>query len=162
MIVLSFSSEVFSQIKYSGKVETGYLKFIGNTLTVDAGPDWRGYYLEDENGFDFNFINGIKLKNKIFTGIGIGYSNFEGKDALSVHADIEYVPLKHQLSPLLNIKLGYSHLWNQYENGTGSMLFEMGAGLNYKVSENTAIYAKSGFLITQQAFLIPLRLGFRF
>lgn len=162
LIGLTFGQIVFSQIKYSGKIETGYIKFIGNTIDVEPGPNWRGYYIENEDGVDLNLINGIKLRNKIFMGVGVGYLNFEGKEGFSILTDFEYLPLKKRFTPLLNMKIGYNHIWNQYENGTESMLFEMGLGLNCKLYRNTGIYLQSGFLMTQQSFLIPLRLGFRF
>ena len=81
---------------------------------------------------------------------------------MSLFSDLEYLPFKTRLSPLFNLKIGYSHIWNQYENGTGTALGEFGFGLNYRLTENIDIYAKSGFLITQQSLLIPIRLGFRF
>jgi len=162
LILLLLGQKGYSQIGYSGKVETGYLKFIANTIRVDPGPNWKGYNLENKNGIDFNFINGIKLKKKILAGIGIGYLNFEGIDGFSIFTDFEYLPLKTRLTPLINMKIGYNHIWNQYENGTGSALFEMGGGLNYKITEKTDICLQSGFLMTQQSFLIPVRFGFRF
>ena len=162
LIFFAFVQNGLTQVEYSGKVETGYLKFIGNTIDVDPGPDWKGYHIENENGIDLSLINGIKLKNKIFTGIGLGYLNFEGNEGYSIFADLEYLPLKSRLTPLLNMKMGYNHLWNQYENGTGSVLFEFGVGLDCRISESTGIYIQSGFLMTQQSLLIPLRLGFRF
>lgn len=158
----AFVQNGLTQVEYSGKVETGYLKFIGNTIDVDPGPDWKGYHIENENGIDLSLINGIKLKNKIFTGIGLGYLNVEGNEGYSIFADLEYLPLKSRLTPLLNMKMGYNHLWNQYENGTGSVLFEFGVGLDYRILESNGIYIQSGFLMTQQSLLIPLRLGFRF
>jgi hypothetical protein len=72
------------------------------------------------------------------------------------------VPLKSKLSPLFNLKIGYSHLWNQYENGTGSALVEFGIGVNYRPKEKLNVFLKSGFLITQQSLLLPIRLGLRF
>lgn len=162
LILLAFGQNGYAQVKYSGKVETGYLKFIGNTIDVDPGPDWKGYHIEDENGIDLNLVNGIILKNKIFAGIGLGYLNFDGTEGFSIFTDFEYLPLKSRLTPLINMKIGYNHICNQYENGTGSVQFEMGGGLGFKLTESTRIYLQSGFLMTQQSFLIPLRLGLRF
>jgi hypothetical protein len=162
LIFFAFVQNGLTQVEYSGKVETGYLKFIGNTIDVDPGPDWKGYHIENENGIDLSLINGIKLKNKIFTGIGLGYLNFEGNEGYSIFADLEYLPLKSRLTPLLNMKMGYNHLWNQYEKGTGTGLGEFCIGLNYRMTEKMDIYAKSGFTMTQQSLLIPIRLGIRF
>ncbi len=153
----------FSQVNYSGKVELGYLKFNNTTINVDPGENWKGYYLnEDQNGLTVNLINGIKLKEKIFAGVGVGYLNFEGISGISVFSDFEYTPLKTKLSPLLNTKVGYSHIWNQYENGSGTALIELGAGLSYKLIGRTRVYLQAGVSFTQQSALIPIKIGIHF
>ncbi|WP_209330378.1 hypothetical protein [Lunatimonas salinarum] len=151
----------YAQISYSIKVETGLLKYQYNTVDVDPGPNWKGYYLHKQNGIDFNIINGIEVNKKLFAGIGIGYINVEGTNGFSTFSEVEYLPLKARLTPLVNLKIGYSHLWNQYENGTGTGLGEFGVGLNYRLAEKIGVYAKSGFTVTQQSLLIPIRLGIR-
>ena len=163
VLLIVFGSKVHSQVGYYGKVETGYLKFKSTTIQVDPGPNWKGYNLDSEqNGVDFSLINGVVFNHKIFTGLGIGYLNFEGINGYSVFTDFEFLPLKSKLTPLINLKIGYNHIWNQYENGTGSALGELGLGLNYRVTEKYNIYLQSGFLMTQQSFFIPIRIGFRF
>lgn len=162
LIVMLIFNHGYSQMNYSVKVETGFLKYQFNTVNVDPGPNWKGYNLEGENGIDLNVINGIDFKNKWFIGIGLGYLNFEGLNGLSMFSDFEYLPLKTRLTPLVNLKFGYSHLWNQYENGTGAGLAELCFGINFKLTERLDIYTKSGFLINQQSMLIPTRFGIRF
>lgn len=162
LILISIIQTGYSQINYSMKAETGFLKYQFNTIQVDPGPNWKGYNLDEENGVDFNIINGIDFKNKLFAGIGLGYLNFEGVNGFSIFSDFEYLPLKTRLTPLISLKLGYSHIWNQYENGTGTGLGEFCVGLNYKLTEKMDIYAKSGFTMTQQSLLIPIKLGIRF
>ena len=161
LITIFFVNQGYSQIDYSIKAETGFLKYQHITVYVDPGPNWKGHYLYEENGVDFNIINGFDFNNKLFAGIGVGYLNFEGKNGMSVFSDFEYLPLKTRLTPLVNLKIGYSHIWNQYENGTGSGLFEWCLGLNFRLTEKIDIYAKSGFTTTQQSLLIPFRLGIR-
>jgi hypothetical protein len=78
---------------------------------------------------------------------------------LAVFSDFEYLPLKTRVTPIINLKIGYSHIWNQYENGTGTGLGELCIGLNYRLSEKTSIYTKSGVSMTQQSLLIPIRFG---
>lgn len=51
---------------------------------------------------------------------------------------------------------------NQYANGTGTVLGELCIGLDYRLLGKVDIYAKSGLTMTQQALLIPIRLGIRF
>ncbi len=170
LILISIFQIGYSQIDYSIKAETGFLKYQFNTVQVDPGPNWKGYNLDEENGFDvniingfdFNIINGFDFNNKLFAGIGLGYLNFEGVNGLSVFSDFEYLPLKTRLTPLINLKIGYSHIWNQYNNGTGTGLGEFCIGLNYRLTETMDIYVKSGFTMTQQSLLIPIRLGIRF
>ncbi|MGM0375977.1 MAG: hypothetical protein ACQEQ0_04335 [Bacteroidota bacterium] len=155
------TSSAFSQIDYSLKVETGLLQFIRNSIDIDPGNNWKGYYLEGQNGMDVNIIKDIGYNDKLFAGAGLGYSNFEGTDGLSVFADLEFLPLNTRLRPLLNIKCGYHHIWNQYENGTGTASGDIALGLNFRLNKNLDIYAKSGIWLSQQSFLFPIRLGVR-
>ena len=162
ILLLVLSMVAKAQISYSGKFEAGYMKFRYNTIQFDQGPGGKGYYLND-NGIDINYINGLTFVNKkIFAGLGLGYLNFEGTNGVSVFADLEYLPLKTKLTPLLYVKLGYNHIWNQYDGGTGTMHTEFGIGLNYKLTEKFGLYLKSGMLYTQQSFLIPITIGFRY
>jgi len=162
LITFLISNKGYSQIKYSLKAEAGYLGFLSNTVNVEPGPNWKGYYLDHQNGVDFNIINGIKFRNKLFAGIGAGYLNFEGIDGWSVFLDFEYLPFKTKLSPLINVKLGNTHIWNQYEDGTQTGLGELCLGLNYRLNDKINIYTKLGWIATQQSLLIPARLGIRF
>jgi hypothetical protein len=159
--IVVFCLSGYSQTNYSIKVETGFLRFQNNTLRVDPGPDWKGYSLNDENGIDINVINGLNFKNRFLIGLGLGYLNFEGISGLSVFSDFQYLPLKTRITPYLNMKIGYNHIWNQYENGTGSLLFDLGIGLNFKLTEIIDVYLQSGFLMTQQSFLTPSRIGLK-
>jgi hypothetical protein len=162
MILLYLGANGQAQISYSLKVETGFLKYQNNTVQIDPGPNWKGYNLYEENGLDINIVNGLEFKNRVFAGIGLGYLNFEGISGLAVFSDFEYLPLKTRVTPIINLKIGFSHIWNQYENGTGTGLGELCIGLNYRLSEKTSIYTKSGVSMTQQSLLIPIRFGVRF
>jgi hypothetical protein len=162
LITMLIVNQGYSQINYSIKAEPGFLKYQYNTIDVDPGPNWKGYNLEEENGINLNIINGFDFNNKLFAGVGLGYLNFEGINGFSIFSDFEYLPLKTRLTPLINIKIGYSHIWNQYENGTGTGLGEVCLGLNFRLTERVDIYTKSGFSMTQQSLLIPIRLGVRF
>jgi hypothetical protein len=153
-----------AQIRYSGRIETGYQHYLFRTITVDPGPSWKGYNLnEKQNGLNITSSNGLSFgSRKLFAGIGIGYFNFEGIDGISVFGDFEYLPLKNKLTPLLSLRLGYNHIWNQYPGGTGTMHTEIGLGLNYELNEIFGVYIRSGMLLTQQSLLIPITLGFRY
>tara|TARA_B110000114_G_C14925370_1_gene330209 strand:+ start:88 stop:606 length:519 start_codon:yes stop_codon:yes gene_type:complete len=164
LIFIAFGLKISAQTDYSVKIETGFLNFKGTIINVDPGPNWKGYNLnEDQNGIDLNVINGINFSNnKFFTGIGIGYVNFEKINGLSIFTDFEYIPLRTKLSPIGNLRIGYNHIWNQYENGTGDILFELGGGIKYKIIEKLNVYLQSGILITQQSSFFPVRLGIKF
>lgn len=164
ILLFALCNTANSQTNYSGKIETGYMQYMYRTISVDPGPNWKGYNLnEKQNGINLTVINGLSFVNKkLFAGIGLGYLNFEGINGISVFTDFEYLPLKTKLTPLVNLKLGYNHIWNQYEGGTGTMHTELGVGLNYKLKEKFGLYLKSGMLFTQQSFMIPVTLGFRY
>lgn len=164
ILLFALCNTANSQTNYSGKIETGCMQYMYRTISVDPGPNWKGYNLnEKQNGINLTVINGLSFVNKkLFAGIGLGYLNFEGINGISVFTDFEYLPLKTKLTPLVNLKLGYNHIWNQYEGGTGTMHTELGVGLNYKLKEKFGLYLKSGMLFTQQSFMIPVTLGFRY
>lgn len=103
----------YAQINYSLKAETGISKFQFNTVDIDPGPNWKGHYLEDKDGIDLNISNGVEFKDVFFAGIGLGYLNFEGIHGWTAYTDIEFLPLQTKLKPLINFKLGHSHIWNQ-------------------------------------------------
>lgn len=162
LILMMVVSQGQGQVNYSVKAETGFLKYQYNTIQIDPGPNWKGYNLSGKNGIDLTFMNGLSYNNSLFAGIGLGYLNFDGVKGVSIFSDFEYMPLKTRLTPLVNLKIGYSHLWNQYEKGTGTALAELGLGLNFRLNEIISIYTSSGFLMTQQSLLIPVRIGVRF
>lgn len=165
LILFLIQGLVYSQVKYSGKFEAGYLNYQHQLVMVDADPGsgGKGYYLNNkQDGIDLNLINGVAaFDNRLFTGVGLGYQNYEGISGFAVFGNFEYIPLKSKLSPIIEIKIGYDHIWNQYEGGTGTALSEIVAGINYKLSDKVAIYLKSGMLFTQQSSLIPIRIGIR-
>ncbi len=152
----------FSQVKYNTKIEVSYLHFSYNTVQIEPGPNWKGYYLDDENGIDLNAILGVSLNENIFLGAGLGYLNFEGINGYSLFGDFQYIPFKTKFSPFVDLRVGYNHIWNQYEDGTGSATGELGLGAKYKLTDKINIYIQSGFLLTQQSLFIPIRLGFEF
>lgn len=149
-----------AQVDYSIKTEAGLLVFKNNTLDIDPGPNWEGFYLSNVDGIDFSVINGITYKSKLFAGLGIGYMNFKGTSGISAFTDVEYLPLRTRLTPLVNLKLGFTHVWNQYERGSGTGLGELALGLNYRL-KGMDLFVKSGLMLTQQSLFIPIRIGGR-
>jgi len=163
--LLLISINGISQIRYAKKIEVGYLNFRYTTIDYDMlpGAPYDPVKLNSQqNGIDINVINGISFKEKLFAGVGVGYINFEGINGVGVFADLQYTPFNWKLSPYLNSKFGYSHIWNQYPNGAGSGIFELDAGLRFNVTEKLNIYVQSGICHSQDSFFIPVRLGVMF
>ena len=163
LFFLLVSIAVNAQVQYQPKVEMGYMNFRGVTVVIQPGPNWRGYYLnENQNGVDVSVINGISIQEKYFVGVGLGFLNFEGINGYYIYADADYITMKTKLAPLLNFKVGYNHIYNQYEGGTASSLAELGVGLRYRMAKRRQLYIQTGFLGTQQANFNTFRLGVQF
>lgn len=164
ILVSVIAANAYSQGRHAIKLETGYLYYLNHTITIDSDdPDWKGYKLNDQqNGIEFSIINGINFREQYMAGIGLGYLNFEGIHGAAVFADLGYAPLKRRFSPVLNIKAGYNHIWNQYENGSGSALGEFGVGIKYMVNNKISLQIQAGVSRTQQAQFFPIRLGLSF
>jgi len=175
LIGLIFALLVFSgysQVNNSIKTETGFIRHIGVLKRVDPLDGKYPYTIkEKQNGIDLNVIYGRKYDGVLFAGIGIGYLGFEKVNGFSLFSDFEIVPLKRTwFSPLLGLKLGYSHVWNNREDvlwesqneNMGTFLTEISVGLNFKATENLGIYLKTGLLLTQWSILTPIRIGIRF
>lgn len=161
------------------KPELGYTHFLEHAVQIEPGPNWRGYYIEYQNAFTANIAGGVRMGNHFAAGIGLGYQNFEGVNGLSVFSDLEYFitsiklvegteenpaigRIKPGLRPSIYFRLGYNHLWNQYDGGTGSAVGELGLGVEYMNTNGNSIYIKGGISAMQQSFLLPLGLGLRF
>ena len=153
-----------AQVRYDGKLETGYLKFLNHNITFDAGENFKGYNLEKkQNGIDVNTTHGISFgNNKAFAGLGVGYANFEGVQGMAAYSEIEFLTNRSKISPLLGMKIGYNHIWNQYEGGSGTAMMDLGVGIHYKVADRMGLFLKTGLYFAQQSTLIPIRLGVRF
>lgn len=148
-----------AQTSYFLTLETGWLAYQYNAVDTDIGPGWKGDYLNGQDGFAFDFVNGVIVRKKLFMGAGIGYLNFEGVHGYSVYGDIRHVLLTTRIAPLVGIKAGYSHIWNQYEGGTRTGLVELLGGVRFQMGNTREIYITSGICLVQQAFVIPLRVG---
>lgn len=164
-LTILISNSSFSQrISFMSKAETGYLNFLGHIVTVDPGPAWKGYYLNENTGaFSISSINGLSFLNRrLFTGAGVGYMNFNSIHGATIFGEVESVLFRSGFSPFISVRVGYSHIWNQYENGTGTPMVNPGVGVNYKISDKLGLYFKTGILFTQQSALLPLLIGIRF
>ncbi len=159
-LLLTSAAGAFSQATYALRVDMGALMFGGNIVDVDPGPGWKGDNLnEQQNGLFLECINGISIKQKLNLGVGVGWLNFEGIQGYSLYGDFQYLPLRSKLTPLIGAKFGTTHIWNQYQDGQSTALVDFSAGISYKLNKKIGISLSSGVTFTQQALLLPLRLG---
>lgn len=51
-----------AQIRSNSKVNFGYFSYQNTVVIIDPGPNWKGYYLDDEqDGFQFSLGSGISF-----------------------------------------------------------------------------------------------------
>jgi hypothetical protein len=62
----------------------------------------------------------------------------------------------------LNFRAGYSHIWNQYEGGTGTPLIEPGIGVAYRLKNKNSLLLRTSLVVTQQVAFFAVRLGLSF
>ena len=165
-VLLFIAFLLISTSSFAQKIPTyfssdfGYLAYRFNTIDVDPGPNWKGYYLSDKDGFDIKVNAGLILKERYNVGVGLSYLNFEGENGLGSYADLGLAILKNRkFTPIVYWNLGYSHLWNQYAGGTGTFLSDLGIRLKYQISPKLGIQASTGLFNTQQSFIRPYRIG---
>jgi hypothetical protein len=168
-ILLFIAFLLISTASFAQKIPTyfssdfGYLAYRFNTIDVDPGPNWKGHYLSDKDGFDFKANVGVILKERFNVGFGLSYLNFEGVNGLGSYADLGVAILKNRkFTPIVYWNIGYSHLWNQYAGGTGTLMSDVGLRLQYQISYKVAIHASTGFFHTQQSYIRPYRIGLVF
>jgi hypothetical protein len=165
LLLCCFASIASAQGHYYKKVEVNYLNYQTATAQYDI-PDsgWLGPPLNNgKNGMGLSLSNGIGIfSNKIAIGLGLGYLNFEGVNGLSLFGELELRPIDESFAPFATIKIGYSHIWNQYLDGNGSLLSDFEGGLLYKISPQKLVYIKTGILFTQESSFIPISAGFVF
>ncbi len=168
ILLVSCSTLLYSQIRYSGKIEPNLNINIGRTLTVDPTPYWQGYDLDHkQNGSGINFINGVMFREKFFAGLGVGYQNFYHADASpkNIHGAAfffngEYVNLEKPRSILFYTNLGLSTIWkNSGTHATSAV--EIGTGYNSQFMKDH-IYIKGGIGLMHHHAFLKFGAGYRF
>jgi len=163
IILLQFSNGLNAQNSSCKAIELSYLSYQFALIQYDVDEDWLGYNLpNNENGINFNFSYGKIMKEKLLFSLGLGYLNFESIHGLEIFSNLRYLVLKRKLSPLINWRVGYNHIWNQYENGKGTAFTDFGAGFNLKFNQKLSISIQTGFLFSQQVLFVPARIGVNF
>ncbi len=164
LLLLCAVSVVKSQVSYSAKLETGFQKFLSRGMVVSAGPGWKGYDLEGaNNGFDIGLVNGISFKEYFKIGLGVEYLKYDGINGYSIYGDLEATTTKSKTSPLFNLKIGKSHVNNQYEDGSDATFVEILGGIERKVIQKLALQLKIGFRFMHQfSVYFPIKVALRF
>ena len=161
LFTMCLSQVCFSQINLKSKFEIAVHTFIHHSVMVEANAGWKGYNIE-QNGIELNYTKSVVLNNQHTIGLGLALLNYGGYKGLNIFSDFEYYPQKRRVNTLANFKIGYNHIWNQYDGGKGTLLGEFLTGLNYIHNDKYSSYIKSGLLFTQQSLFIPIRIGFTF
>jgi hypothetical protein len=163
LVYASINAYAQSQIKYTAKVEAGYQFFLSRPVKYDVGEGWLGYQLGGKpNGVDLSLINGISFKNNLRLGLGVSYLNYERLNGYAVFGDLEYVTARAKISPLFNLKIGRSHVNNQYINGSTETFVDISGGIEHKVWGKLSLQYKAGFRFVHQSMFLPVRIGARF
>ncbi len=161
LVLLFISSfNIHAQITKELKLETGYSFYRYRLVYVEPGPDWKGYNIRNKSdGMDINLVYGFKWKQVVFTGIGLGYVNYNGINGYTFFGETLVYPLKTKIKPQLGVRFGLNHIDNQYVNGSTTSLLEFNYGFNFPINR-FKITLSSAFSFTQQVFFVPVRLGF--
>jgi len=163
LIFICLSLMTNAQIRYTAKVEAGYEFFLSRPVKVDPGPDWRGYQLDKEpNGLDVSVINGLSFNEYLRLGLGVGYLKYGKIDGYSIFCDLECITSKDKVSPLFNLKIGRSHINNQYDDGSTDSLVDFTAGVEHRISKKISLQYKAGFRFVHQSIFLPIRMNVRF
>ena len=168
LIVLS--TAVSGQVRYAGKIEARLGFVLSPKFDCDAGQSCQGIFSGPEravgkNAFSVESINGVSfLGDKVYAGAGIGYFDAEGiVRGYKIFADLEYLFLKSKVSPLADVRGGYSRLHNSHNDlSEGGALFEMAGGVNVRLARRTGVYVKGGLQIAHDSHYYLIGGGFRF
>jgi hypothetical protein len=170
LLSIVFQQSLYSQytatdVRHYFRVEGCYQKYFVRTLQVDAEPDWQGYQLNNkQNGRSVNLSWGWDFDERILLGLGAGYINYEGIDGIQMFSEVNFFVSNVHINPYLGFRAGYSHIWNQYENGSGSFSGSFLAGIQFILGDCRVFkfYLQSGLQYTHQALFVPVTLGLQF
>ncbi|WP_420155150.1 hypothetical protein [Siphonobacter sp.] len=165
IVILIFSSLSYAQrtSRFESSLFVEKLTYFIHGRTVDAGSDWKGYYLPAQaNGFRLTSVNGWVFKEIIHTGLGLSYARIAGIKGMMAFADLRADFSTKCFTPYFYLNPGYSHFWNQYEGGTATFLFETGLGASYRLKGKSRILASVGLLGMQQKGYLTGKIGCTF
>ena len=124
---------------------TGFLSVYGNRTEVGAGLGFGKFQTDMYNGtrlssknnemiFMIQTINGIKMQERAFLGLGVGYELWQHGSFVPVFGHLSYDLQKKENTFVASVNLGYAYGTRQatssYNSGKGG--FTAGVGLGYK------------------------------
>lgn len=161
--LILFSSSMLAQKKFVKSIDISCHNFQFRTIQYDVSENGQGYNLRNkENAVEASFSYALKLKERFQMGLGLGYINYESINGLTAFSGFKLFALKRKISPFAALRIGYNHIWNQYQGGSGTGLIEFGAGISYKLIEKLNISIASGVIFTQEAQFVPIKLTLSF
>lgn len=112
--------------------------------------------------FNISMINGYRLNNTFFigVGVGIGYSDviyhykYELGNITEFRSEVWLVPIfanikvnltnESKVSPFLSFDIGYTIDANQYLRDAPGFMFKPNFGVDFKITQSVSIYTKIG------------------
>ena len=104
----------------------------------------------DENGYLYDLAIGYRFNQNIFSTLNYQYSKLDEIDFDDYYVTLNY-QFNHDLKPYLGVLLGRSYLhWNKdplnssqnIDNTSGSSLYGIQAGMEYKINDNISFIPK--------------------
>lgn len=180
-------SQLGAKNQFMLKLEGGYMPFASNTgITEEKDFAIDSYH----NAINFNAMAGMNLSQDWFVGAGAGFMYFHSTGqkptepymGVTFFADfdfrpiwkgvmgLDYQPVTIQWAPELGGRIGGNMLLNHPDFGSPfSPMFEVYAGINWYYAHGLrnmglnwhSFYATVGLAYMQQAFMVPVRVGWR-
>jgi hypothetical protein len=125
---------------YQGIVNIGYAIGVG-----DLGTD----------RLIFHFINGYRMNNYFYMGFGTGVHYYTDADEalIPIFGDFRAYFLDNDISPYINLNIGYSFNASNGFSGTG-LLLNPSVGTSFNVSTNTALNISIGYELQKLKYSI--------
>ena len=148
LILVSFITTIsVAQSRYRGFVNTGY----------SFGSGEYGF-----SQWHINTVHGVDLfHNNLFIGGGIGLGISTESDilktySLPVFADVRYTLCNLKVRPYIDMKIGYSELFEEKHDGggykSGGFYISPSAGISLPVTKNTSTHVGIGYTYNQAKY----------
>lgn len=155
IFIISFSlqAQVQKKLELGGWLYGRYTDVNYNRLFLKED------YEPTSNGVGTTFVTGYRMQ-QLFLGVGVGYYQYAKTQGLALSTEIEWLPLKGKISPLLLLRVGYSVFWNQQREQTLYDFYETGIGVQYHTVFSD-LYLRVGVLNIQKIDYYGITFGAR-